>query len=179
MADTFKGEVKLSIGWKWTTDGGVIDDDKVSYWKKWADGYADNQAEAAWIVESGTLLEDGSVTYDLTALTRTLFGDTTTITLTRIKGLIIVNKNTTAIGKLVVGNAAANAWSAPWRCDGTDTTITTDVLPDSPLVLANRQDGWDVSATQKNILLTARNGAVTYDIAVVGTVSSTGIGSSS
>lgn len=178
MADSFKGEIKCSLGWKWTTDGGVCDDDSLVYWEKFADGYDDNEAEAAWFVESGTLLEDASVTYDLAALTRTLFGDTTTITLTRIKALLIVNTGT-GIGKLVVGNATSNAWAAPWRCDGTDTSITEDVLPDSPMLKANRQDGWDVCATQKNIKLTARNGAVTYSIAVFGTVSETGIGSSS
>jgi len=178
MADTFKGEAKLSIGWKWITDGTIIDDGKVSYWKKWTDGYDDNEAEAAWVVDSGTLLEDGSVTYDLTALTRTIFGDTTTVTLTRIKALIIVVEST-GIGKLVVGNAATNAWAAPWNCDGEDTSVTEDVPPDSAMVKTNRQDGWDVNATQKNIKLTARNGGVTYSIAVVGTVSETGIGSSS
>ena len=51
--------------------------------------------------------------------------------------------------------------------------------PDSPLLLANRQDGWTVDDAQKNLRLAASGGDVTYSIAIVGTTTAAGSGSGS
>ena len=169
---SFKVEMKASIGWNW--DDGAVDNDRLEYVRQLLEGNDDNQAEAVWHVEDQVLLDGNSTTLDLTALTRTILGDTVTVTLLTVKGLLIVNQSTTG-GQLVVGDAATDEWSAPFGADGDQVTVPLD----SPVLLSNRQSGWAVDNSNRNLKLTASGGDVTYSIAMVGTTTAPGSGSGS
>ena len=167
---SFKGEIKVSAGWNWNE--GAIDNDRIDYAEQLLDGNGDNQAEAAWHEESQTLTSGASITLDLSNLTRTVLGDAHAVTFLTVKALLIVNESTGA-GELIVGNAASNAWFAPF--DAATNEIV--VPPDSPLLLASRKDGWEVDASNRNLKLTASGDDVTYSIAVLGTITAAGSGS--
>ncbi len=167
---SFKGEIKASAGWNWNE--GAVDNDRLDYAEQLLDGNGDNQAEAAWHAESQTLLSGTSTTLDLSNLTRTVLGDAHAVTFLTVKALLIVNEST-GTGELIVGGAASNIWSAPFG----SATDTVDVPPDSPLLLANRKDGWVVDASNQNLKLTASGDDVTYSIAVLGTITAAGSGS--
>jgi hypothetical protein len=169
---SFKAEIKASVGWNWNE--GAVDNDRLDYAGRLLDGNGDNQAEAVWHVENQTLLDAESTTLDLSALTRTILADIHTVTFLTVKALLIVNQSTDA-GQLLVGGAAADEWSEPFGADGDQVTVP----PDSPLLLANRQAGWNVDEANRNLRLAASGGDVTYSIAVVGTTTAPGSGSGS
>lgn len=167
---SFKGEIKVSVGWNF--NDGAVDNDRLDYAAQLLDGNGDNQAEAVWHTENQTLLDAASTTLDLTALTRTVFGDTVTLTLLSVKALLIVNHSTNG-AELVLGNAAADEWSEPFAAAGDQIAVPSD----SPMLLAARKDGWDVDSANKNLKLAAQGGDVTYSIAIVGTTTASGSGS--
>ena len=169
---SFKAEVKASAGWNWNE--GAIDNDRLDYAQQLLDGNGDNQAEAVWHAESQTLLDAASTTLDLTSLARTILGDAHTVTFLTVKAVLIVNRSTSG-GELLVGGAAADEWSEPFGADGDRLVVPLD----SPALLANRKDGWDVDASNKNLRLAASGGNVTYSIAIIGTTTASGSGSGS
>ncbi len=166
---SFKAEIKATLGWNW--NDGALDNDRLDYAGQLLEGNGDDQAEAVWHVEDQILLDAASTTLDLTALTRSMLGDTVTLTLLKVKALLIVNQDT-SVGELVVGDAAADEWSEPFTADG-DQIVAP---PDSPLLLANRRTGWEVDASNKNLKLAASGGDVTYSIAIVGTTTAASSG---
>jgi hypothetical protein len=159
---TFKAELKASLGWDW--NDGAVDNDRLDYVRQLLQGNGDGQAEAVWHAVEQTLLNNTSLTLDLTALHRTILGDDNVITLLTIKAILIVNHNP-AGGSLVVGGAAANEWSAPFAAAGDQFVVP----PDSPLLLGNRMAGWPVDSSHRNLKLAAAGGAVTYSLAILGT----------
>ena len=169
---SFKAEVKASVGWNWNQ--GAVDNSRLDYAQRLLDGNGDNQAEAVWHAENQTLLDAAATTLDLTALTRTILGDVHTVTFLTVKTLLIVNQGTSG-GQLLVGGAASDEWSEPFGADGDQVTVPLD----SPLLLANRQAGWNVDDANKNLKLAASGGDVTYSIAIVGTTTAAGSGSGS
>lgn len=169
---SFKAEVKASVGWNWSE--GAVDNDRLDYAQRLSDGNADNQAEAVWHAENQTLPDAASTTWDLTTLARTVLGDVHTVTFLTVKALLIVNLSTSG-GELLVGGAAGDEWSEPFGADGDQLAVP----PDSPLLLANRQAGWNVDDANKNLKLAASGGDVTYSIAIVGTTTAPGSGSGS
>ena len=169
---SFKGEVKASIGWNW--NDGAVDNDRLDYAEQLLDGNGENQAEAVWHSESQTLPSGESTTLDLSALSRTVLGDVNTVTFLSVKALLVVNQSTSG-GELLLGGAAADEWSEPFGADGDQVTVPLD----SPLLLSNRQAGWDVDDANKNLKLAAAGGEVTYSIAIVGTTTAAGSGSGS
>lgn len=175
MADVFKGEVVARLGWKWTADGGVVDDDKLQKAQQITDGTDANEAEAAWQPDGGeqTLLNGATSTLDLTALTRALFDDTLSLTLVTVRAILITNTGTS--GTLVVGGAGTNEWSEPFGADGD----LVEVPAGSPMILSNLRTGWDVDNSNKNLKLAASGGDVTYEMAIIGTINAAGSGSSS
>ena len=167
---SFKAEIKATLGWNWSD--GAVDSDRLDYTGQLLDGNGDNQAEAVWHVENQTLLDGTSTTLDLTALTRSMLGDSVAVTLLSVKALLIVNESTTG-GELVVGGAATDEWSEPFVADGDQIAVPLD----SPMLLADRRAGWEVDSLNKNLKLAASGGNVTYSIAIVGTTTVSGSGS--
>jgi len=163
----FKAEVKAGVGWNWSD--GAVDNQRLDYAARLLDGNGDNQAEAVWHAENQTLADAASTTLDLSALTRTILGDLHTVTFLKVKALLIVNQGTSG-GQLLVGGAAADEWSAPFGADGDQIAVPLD----SPLLLANRQAGWNVDQANRNLKLAASGGEVTYSIAIVGITTAAG-----
>ena len=175
MADTFRAELAARIGWTWKATTGMPKDvDEVAYAKALTDGCEQDEAEAKWSSEDATILSGESTTLDLTALTRTVFGDTLTTVLVSVKALLVVNSGTTG-GEIVIGDADSNEWSEPFGADGD----TIKVPLDSAVFLSNRHWGWPVDDSNKNLKLAASGGDVTYSIVIVGTETENGSGSSS
>lgn len=178
MAST-TGEIRAMLGWKWI-DGDIIDKgaigpgasrvDPISL----ANGPDSSQIEGVWHKEDQSLLQGGSVTYDLTALQRTLFEDVHEVTFIEIKAIIIYNKSTNN-AYLTVGNAAANPWLGPFGA----TSHTIAVMESAPLILAHPTDGWGVHASNKNLKLACTGATCTFDIAIVGTLTASDEDSSS
>jgi hypothetical protein len=163
----FQGQIKAYLGWEW--DDGAKDASNLSVNDTWADGVGVNQAEAVWHKEDVELLNAASTTYDLTALVRSVIGDTTHVTsLVSVNAILIVNQSTSG-GELVIGGAAANEWSEPFGADGDKVKVPLD----SPLLLGNRRCGWEVDDSNKNLKLLAQGGDVTYSIAIIGTINFT------
>jgi len=169
---SFKGEIRASLGWNW--NDGAVDNDRLEYAELLLSGNGDNQAEAVWHETSQLLLSGASATLDLTDLTRSVLGDAHSVTFLTVKAVMIVSESASA-GELLVGSAASDEWSEPFGADGDQIAVAQD----SPLLMANRKNGWDVDASNKNLKLAAVGGDVTYSIAVIGTVTATQSGSGS
>jgi hypothetical protein len=169
---SFKAEVKASIGWNWSD--GAADSDRLDYLRQFLGGNGDGQAEAIWHLEDQTLLDATSTTFDLTALQRTVFGETIALAFLTVKALIVINRSTSG-GQLVVGGAAEDQWSEPFSAQGDQVVVPLD----SPMLLANRQEGWPVDNSNRNLQLAASGGDVTYSIAILGTTTAADSGSGS
>jgi hypothetical protein len=163
---SFSAEMFARLAWNWNS--GALDNDKLTYGKLFADGSGANQAEAIWHLESQEILDAATVTHDLTALTRTILGETLTSTLLLVKAILIVNESTSG-GQIIVGGAGTNEWSEAFGADGDQVVVPLD----SPMLLSNRRCGWEVDDTHKNLKLAASGGDVTYSIAIIGTTTVT------
>ena len=169
---TFKAEIRASLGWNWSE--GAVDNGRLEYAKQFLEGHGDGQAGAAWHAEDQSLVEGASATLDLTALARSILGDTLTTAFLRVKGILVVNQSASA-GRLVMGEAGGAEWSAPFGADGD----TVAIPPQSAMLLVNRQEGWPVDDSNKLLRLAAAGGPVTYSVAIVGTTTAEGSGSGS
>jgi len=160
---SFKAEIQAWIGWNWRE--GAVDNDRLDYTRQLLEGSGSAQADAVWHLEDQSLVDGGSTTLDLTTLQRTILGSPHSLTLTTVKGLLVVNTTTTTAGELLVGAAGADAWWGPLG----SATDRVRVPPDSALLLVNRESGWPVDANNKNLKLAASGADVNYSIALVGT----------
>lgn len=166
MAESFKAEVVVKVGWKWKSDGGnPVDNDSVSREKQLSNGHETYQAEAEWHDKDATLLSGNTRTLDLTALTRTWFQDTHTTTFVRVKALVISVAESSS-GEMLVGGAASNEWHEPFGAAGDKLRVPLG----SPMCLSCLHCGWIVDNSRKNLKLAASGGDLTYSIAIVGTV---------
>ncbi len=169
MTTTLRGKVRAEIGWTWrdhVDTAPIIDSNLTRFTLELQDGVGDNQADAVWHAEGQSLAQDQATTVDLDMLDQDLFGDVITIPLDKVKAILIVNKNTTGDGYLLVGGAPLDEWSEPFGASG----HKVKVMPGSPLLLANVRDGWDVASGQGALRLQALDGSVSYDVAVLGTL---------
>jgi hypothetical protein len=172
MADTLSVELKASLAWLFqdvidlTT---ISDSSKLDYSKSLADGVGDDQADKLWGDER-TVAAGANDDLDLTALVNTIFGSAVTMSLAKVKALLIVNLATTAGDELRIDSSVANAWKAPFNGSATSQV---EIGPDSALLLSNKKDGWAVTAGTGDVLRIANPGAnpITYRIVVVGTSS--------
>ena len=169
---SFKGEIRTSIGWNW--NDGAVDNDRLDYAKQMLEGNGAGEAEAVWHDEDCLLGDGASSTVDLTELQRTVLGDINTVTFLKVKALLIVSHSDSE-GDLLVGDAASDEWSEPFGADGDQLIVPAG----SPVLLANRNTGWPVDASNKNLKLAASGGDVSYSIAIVGTTTAAGSGSGS
>ena len=170
MTTSLQSRIHAAVAWTWHDrlgDSPIIFSDRLQFVKDLADGSGDNQADAVWYVKNQTVLAGESITYDLDLLEQTMFGDTITVPFARIKGLLIVNKNSSGDGYLLIGGAATNEWDEPFGASGD----TLAVMPASPLLLANVRDGWDVTSASRSLKIAAVGNDVTFDISAVGTLS--------
>ena len=178
MTTSLQSRIHAELAWTWRDsfgDSPIIFSNRLQFSKDLADGSDDDQADAVWYAKDQTLSAGQSTTYDLDMLDQTMFGDTIIIPFVRIKGLLIVNKNTAGDGHLLIGGAAANEWDEPFGASGD----TLKVMPASPLLLANARDGWEVTSASRSLKVAAVGEDVTFDISAIGTLSGESGGSSS
>lgn len=170
MADTLTVDLSAKVQWLFsdTLDLSTVSDaSSVSYARSLADGTGLDQADKIWH-DSRTVSAGANDDLDLTALPQSLFGSVVTIAFSKVKALLVVNMSTVSGEQLRVGGAAANAWSAPFN--GVSASLVL-VGPDSPLLLANKKDGWTVTAGTGDILRITNPtaAAITYRIVILGT----------
>ena len=168
MTTTLQSTVSAQLGWTWRDNVGtasIVDSNRLLAASNLADGNAANQCDAVWHAQGQSLAAGASATLLLDALEQPFFGDTITIALARVKAIQIVVAGESD-GYLVVGAAAANAWYGPFG----SATDVVKVMPDSPLLMACLRDGWTVDAANNALKIAAIGDAVTYNIAVLGTL---------
>ena len=142
------------------------DDNRLPFAKELSDGSAAGQADVVWHAADQTLADGHATTLDLTALVQSMFGDTISIALGRVKAILLINRNTTGSAFLSVGGAGSNPWSAPFGTTGD----TVKVMPESPLLMANLRDGWSVDTGSKTLGLQQPSAATcSSNIAILGT----------
>ena len=168
MSTTLSSTIQAQVGWTWRDRAGsllVTDNNQLLFKRDLADGVAANQADAVWRAVDQSLAPGQATLLCLGALQQPLFGDTITIPMTRIKAILIVNKNAAGDGYLVVGAAGIDEWSAPFGMLGD----TLKVMPASPLLLANVRDGWEVEFGSEMLKIVAAGGDVLFDVVILGT----------
>jgi hypothetical protein len=166
---TLASEIKASINWLFqeplalTTVG---DASQLSYDEQLASGTAVDQADRIWS-DQRTVAGAANDDLDLTALTHTVFGSTLTVTLAKVKAILIVNTSTTSGDLLRVDSSVTNGFTG---ATGGSATSLLEIGADSSCLLASKKDGWTVDGTHK--VLRVHNptaDAITYDIVILGT----------
>ena len=178
MTTTLRSSITAQLGWTWHDQVGtslIIDSNRLPFDKDLPDGADADQAEAVWHVEDQTLSASQWTVLELDALELSCFGDTIVIPFHTIKAILIIHRSTGGAGHLLVGGAAADEWYAPFGAPGD----TVKVMPDSPLLLCHTRDGWEVEFGSSALKIAAVGGDVTYDVAILGTLSGGSSSSSS
>ena len=70
------------------------------------------------VLQSGIVPASGKVSFDLQALEKQSFGATANISFTKIKSIVVENKNTTYGEDLVIGATGTKAFTEPWNNSG-------------------------------------------------------------
>ncbi|HLA83830.1 MAG TPA: hypothetical protein VJL29_03470, partial [Thermoguttaceae bacterium] len=121
MATTLRSTIQVQLGWNWRDAVGaslVANTNRLLLNQDLDNGTGANQADAVWDVVDQSLSAGASTTFSLDALPRNVFGHAITIVLAKVKALLIVNKNTSGSGHLLLGGAAADEWYAPLGAAG-------------------------------------------------------------
>lgn len=169
MTTTLRSRIQTELGWTWTDRVDtlpIVDSNRLRAAVDMPDGNGSGQADAVWHASEQSLLAGQSVVYALDQLVQDLFGSSVQIPLEFVKAILIINTSS-GIGYLLVGGAPSNAWDEPFGSPGDRITVPAA----SPLLLANTQDGWPISTGQADLKLEAAGGPVTFDIAILGTLS--------
>jgi len=178
MTTTLRSTITAQLGWTWRDSAGqvvIVDSNRLQFKKDLADGTGSNQADAVWHVEDQSLATGVSTTLELDALEKSLFDDTIYVSFLKIKAIVIVNKNTSGEGHLLVGGAATDPWQAPFG----DAAHAVKVMSGGALLVAHPRDGWDVEPGSRDLKITAVGQRATFDVAVLGTITDAGSSSSS
>ena len=167
MSTNLRSDVRAQLGWTWRDHADaapVTDSNRLQFRKDLGDGIGTDQAEAVWHTEDQTLGDGSSTTLDLAALEQSLFGNTLTIALAGVRAILIVNRDASQ-GSLLIGGAAADTWHAPFGA----AEHRVRVMPGGALLLAHPGRGWAVGPGETDLKIEASGGAATYDIAILGT----------
>lgn len=129
-----------------------------------ANGTASDQANMVW-TDTRTLTASSTESLDLAGILTNAFG--TTLTFTKIKG-IIVTANSANTNSVLVGGAASNAF-VNWVADATDIIQ----LPPGSVFSIFNPNGYTVTASTGDLLKIANSSSgtsVTYDIVLIGCI---------
>jgi hypothetical protein len=178
MTTTLRSKIQAELAWTWTDHIDtlpIVDSNRLRASVDMPDGNSDGQADAVWHASDQSLSAGQSVVYELDQLSQDLFGSFIEIPMDAVKAILVVNTTTSGDGYLLVGGAASNAWEEPFGTSGDQIVVPAG----SPLLLANTQDGWLIPSGQTDLKIQAVDGTVTYDIAILGTLSTAQPSSSS
>ena len=167
MADVLTTDLSFVLRalWKDAQDlGNILDALAINLDDTLADGVGLDQADLLWHDER--TLTAAAETLDLTALTRTVFGDSATVNFAKVKALLIKNKSTTAAQVLTVGAAATNAWT-----NWTSVVGSTFYVQPNGIEFKWAPDlaAWAVRGTNKNLKIDPGSATIVYRIAILGT----------
>lgn len=167
MTITLKSNIHAEFGWTWQDRSGstvTTNTNRLRAFQDLLNGSGSNQADQVWDDTETTLTSGSTTTLDLTSLSRDFFGETITLSFATVKGLLIVNRNTTGTAYLKVGNAASDTWHAPL---GT-ATDSLKIPTGGSLLFSHPDAGWDVISSAKSLKLEAVGGEVNYDLIILG-----------
>jgi len=170
MADSLAVDIRASIQWLFEDSldlSTVVDGSKLDYENSTSDGTGTDQADKIWHDER-SLPGFASDDLDLNALTTTVFGSVVTINFAKVKAVLVVNLSTSPSEELQVGGAPTNPFTSPFAGQA---SAVVEVGADSPLLLCNRKNGWQVTNGSSDTLRIGNpnTGTVAYRIAVIGT----------
>lgn len=171
MTTTLRSTLQAQLGWTWRDAVGanvVANTNRLQWSQDLENGVGTNQADAVWDVVDQSLSAGTSITLSLDGLVRNLFGDAITIALAKVKALLVVNKNASGSGHLLLGGAVSDEWHAPLGASGDCVKI----MPGAALMLACPQSGWDVAAGATELKLAAVGDDATFDITILGVAAS-------
>ena len=169
MTTNLRSMIHAELGWTWKDELGttrVVNSNRLKSIQTLLDGADEGEADAVWDAAGEVLASGNSTTLQLDALEKDLFGDTLVVSLLTVKALMIVNQDTGTGGYLLLGGAATDAWEEPFGSSGD----RIKVMPGAPVLLTCPGEGWDVDSGSTNLKIEAVGGAVTFDIALLGTV---------
>lgn len=169
MSTKLISAIHAELGWTWSdtvSQTTIVNSNRLRSLSELADGTGADQADIVWHVEAQSLAAAASTTLELDNLSQSLFGDTISLSLDKVKAILIDNTSATA-GYLLIGGAAADEWYAPFAAAGDKVKV----MAGGQLLLANPGAGWSVSAGSTDLKIAAVDAAVTYDIAILGTSS--------
>lgn len=162
ISGTIKLEIRLAENTTANTTGTVKHDITETYTWTLGEGTGANQLDDFWSADFS--LAATSTTYDLTALT----GPRGTVAFTKVKGILIYVSTATDGHTLLVGNAATNAWFAPFS----GATVTHEVMAGGAWFtnshLAQTTNPWTVNSTNKNLKLDAGANTIAGTIIIWG-----------
>lgn len=120
-----------------------------------ADGTGDDQANG-YHKDVITIAAGGTATVDLRALSLNIMGGTGTLSLAKVKTLLVKNRSTTA--SLSVGGTTSNRWTAL-------AAGATTIGPDGVLYVSHPKGGYATTASDKVLAIT-NNGAAAADVEI-------------
>ncbi|MBN1590952.1 MAG: hypothetical protein JW888_15670 [Pirellulales bacterium] len=167
MTTHLRSTIQVQLGWTWRDSTGtnvVANSNRLQLNQELEDGNGASQADTVWDAVEQSLNAGSSTTFSLDALERDLFGQTITLALASVKAVLVVNRNTSGSGHLLLGGAASDEWHAPLGNAGDQVKI----MPGAALLLACPQTGWDVAAGATQLKLAAVADDVIFDMAIVG-----------
>jgi len=170
MPDSLTVDIRASVDWLFeeTLDlSSAVDNSQVEYKQGLTDGVGTNQADKIWH-DTRSLAGGADDDLDLSNLVNQLFGSTVTISLARVKAILIHNTATAAGEDLLLDSSVANALLAPFNGSANSKI---EIPADSTLLLVNRGEGWPVApATADRLRITSDGaGSIDYKIVLVGT----------
>ncbi len=169
MPETLASEIKLSFQWlhQETLDlSRVFDRSQLDYHLALANGTGAGEADKIWN-DLRTLAAGANEDLILSALPLTLFGDSLSVALVKVRAILLINESTTAGDDLAIGGAPSHEWQGSFAAAGDKLIVPAD----SCLLLVNRSSGWPVTAGSTDKLRIANGSGhdIDYKIAVLGT----------
>lgn len=162
MAASFSLTGSLRIVPRWVDDLNtttVTDTATVNLTFALADGTGDDQANG-YYKDVITIAASVTATVDLRSLPLNVMGGTGTVSLAKVKALLVKNRSTTA--SLAVGGTTSNRWTAL-------AAGATTIGPDGVLYVSHPKGGYATSASDKVIAITNNGGsAADVELYIVG-----------
>lgn len=171
MADTLATTIDFKVSWNRSEAldlSNAVDQGTLSLLKTLADGTGNDQADVCWH-DSRSVSSAANDDLDLTALTQTIYGSTVTITMAKVKAIVIINTNTTAGDELVIDTSVSNAFKG-WS--NASATSKAEIGPGGLWVVSAPLAGWTVTNSSTDILRVSNPGggtSITYKIFILGT----------
>ena len=169
MSESLSVDLKASLAWLFQDASQlstVADVARLDYSDVLGGAPANPAVDLLWHAERTVEAEDVDDLV-LSALPKSLFGQSLSFHFASVRALLLVNLSTTAGHDLVVGGAPAAPWEAPFGDAGDSLRLPAD----SCVLLTNRKTGWTVTGGSADVLRVHNPGgtAVTYRLVIAGT----------